>query len=357
LSRINTFLELLVKQGGSDLHLVSGQAPRVRINGILHQVLFRELTEGDLTRILEEFIDPRVKAELSERLSVGFAYDVPDLGRFRANLCRHHHGLNAVFRAIPSKTMSLDEMNLPLAVKTAVSQPKGLTLVTGPTGSGKTTTLFALVDYINSTRKGHIITIEDPIEFLHEFKQCVVTHREIGLHSPSFSEALKNAMREDPDVIMVGELRDLESVSLALTAAETGIQVLGTLHTNCATRTVDRIINIFPARRQEQIRSMLAESLRMIISQQLVRNAEGTGRVMAAEILFNTHAAGSIIRSGNSHKLNSVIQSGGKLGMQSLDGVLKDLLRKEIITGEDAYEHAVDRAQFERYVVGHDKAA
>ena len=349
MSRIDTFLELLVKQEGSDLHLVSGQPPRIRINGVLHQIRFRELTEGDLARILEEFIDDKTRSELEEKLSVGFAYEMPELGRFRVNLCRHQEGLCAVFRAISSDLMPLDEMGLPGAVKAAISQPKGLTLVTGPTGSGKSTTLAALLDHINSRRMGHIITIEDPIEFIHQFKKCVVTHREIGLHSPSFSEALKNAMREDPDVIMVGELRDLETVALALTAAETGIQVLGTLHTNCASRTIDRIINIFPARRQEQVRSMLAESLRMIVSQQLARNTEGTGRVLAAEVMINTHAAASIIRSGNSHKLKSVIQAGGKLGMQSLDGVLKELVRKEIITGEEAYECAVDRAQFERY--------
>jgi twitching motility protein PilT len=317
---------------------------------VLHQIRFRELSDGDLNRILEEFMTPQIRAELEEHLSVGFAYETPELGRFRANVSRHHRGLYAVFRTINSEAIPLDDMDFPPGVKAAVSQPKGLTLVTGPTGSGKSTTLSALVDHINSTRRGHIITIEDPIEFIHSFKKCVITQREIGQHSPSFSEALKNAMREDPDVIMVGELRDLETVSLALTAAETGIQVLGTLHTNCAPRTIDRVINIFPARRQEQVRSMLAESLRMIISQQLVRNADGTGRVLAAEVLINTHASGAIIRSGHSHKLKSVMQAGKRVGMQSLDSVLMDLLRKEIISGEDAYEHAIERGQFEKYL-------
>jgi twitching motility protein PilT len=350
LSRINTFLELLVKQGGSDLHMVSGQPPRIRINGVLHQIRFRELTEGDMTRILEEFMSEEVRAELGKTLAVSFAYETPELGRFRANISRHQYGLYAVFRAISAETIPLDDMDFPPGVKAAISQPKGLTLVTGPTGSGKSTTLAALIDHINETRRGHIITLEDPIEFIHQYKQCVVTQREIGKHSPNFTEALKNAMREDPDVIMVGELRDLESVALALTAAETGIQVLGTLHTNGASRSIDRVINIFPARRQEQIRSMLAESLRMIVSQQLVRNAEGTGRVLAAEVLINTHAAGAIIRSGNSHKLKSVIQAGKRVGMQSLDSVLMDLVRREIISGEDAYEHAIERGKFERYL-------
>jgi len=348
--RIDTFLELLVKQGGSDLHLVSGQTPRLRINGVLHHVRFRELSEGDLERILDEFMAPEIKNQIKEHYSAGFAYAAEGLGRFRVNVCRHHNGIGAAFRNIASAIPSLADLDLPDAVRTTIAQPKGLVLVTGPTGSGKSTTLASLIDHINATRRGHIITIEDPIEYLHGYKKCVVTQREIGVHSPTFSEALKNAMREDPDVIMLGELRDLESVSLALTAAETGIQVLGTLHTNCASRTIDRVINIFPSRRQEQIRSMLAESLRMIISQQLVRNAEGSGRVLAAEVLLNTHAAASIIRSGNSHKLVSVIQAGRKQGMQTLDGVLKELVRKEIISGEDAYEHAVERGNFERYV-------
>jgi twitching motility protein PilT len=355
-SRINTFLELAVKQGGSDLHMTSGQPPRIRINGVLHKVRFRELSEQDLEQMLDECITARLKDEINREFSVGFAYDVPGLARFRANVCRHSRGLAALFRVINSDLPNLDNLGLPSAVKMAVSQPKGLTLVTGPTGSGKTTTLAAIVDHINSTTKGHIITIEDPIEYVHPFKNCVVTQREVGLHSPSFSEALKNAMREDPNVIMLGELRDLESMSLALTAAETGIQVLGTLHTNGAPRTIDRVVNIFPATRQEQIRSMLSESLRMVISQQLVRTTEGSSRVLAAEILINTHAAASMIRAGKSHKLDSVIQAGGRIGMQSLDNALREMVRKEVITGEEAYEHAVNRAQFERYLSREDAA-
>ena len=356
MSRINSFLELAVKQGGSDIHVFSGQPPHIRINGVLHKIRFRELSVADMERIIEEFMRPDLKLEFDKKLSVGFSYDVPDLGRFRANVCRHHGGLAASFRVLASNIPPLDDMNLPPSVKMSISQPKGLTLVTGPTGSGKSTTLASIVDHINATRRGHIITIEDPIEFLHSFKKCVMTQREIGLHAPSFSEALRNATREDPDVIMLGELRDLESVSLALTAAETGIQVLGTLHTNGASRTIDRVINIFPAKRQEQVRSMLADSLRMVVSQQLIRDAEGSGRILAAEVLLNNHAAASIIRSGNSHKLNSVIQAGGKAGMQSLDGVLKELTRTERISAEEAYEHAVDRTQFEHLVARRDAA-
>jgi twitching motility protein PilT len=345
--RINSFLELAHKQGGSDLHLVAGQHPRIRIHGVLHKVRFRELSENDLEKFVGEIMTPDQLQRLEETHNVGFAYEVPDMARFRASVCRHHKGLVAVFRVLPAVIPPLETLDLPAAVPLTISQPKGLTLVTGPTGSGKSTTLASIVDHINQNRKGHIITIEDPIEFVHRFKKCVVSQREVGMHVPSFSDALRNAMREDPDVILLGELRDLESVSLALTAAETGIQVFGTLHTHGAPRTIDRIVNIFPARRQEQIRSMLAESLRMVISQQLVRNSEGSGRIMVAEILLNTPAAASIIRSGNSHKLASVIQAGGGIGMQGMDSILKKLVREGAVSPEEAMEHAIDRSHFE----------
>ena len=351
MSRIDTFLELAVKQGGSDLHMISGQAPRIRIHGVLHQVRFRELSVEDMERLIEEFTTQEVRARLSAQLSTDLAYDVDGLGRFRANLYRHHGGLGASFRVIPREVPSWESLGLPPSLKLAVSQPKGLTLVTGPTGSGKSTSLAAMVDHINATRRGHIVTIEDPIEFVHGYKQCVVTQREVFAHAPSFSEALSAAVREDPDVILVGELRDLETISLALTAAETGIQVLGTLHTNGAARTIDRIVNVFPARRQEQIRTMLADSLRMVVSQQLVARADGSGRLAVVEVLINNTACASIIRGGASHKLNSVIQAGRKVGMQSLDAGLRELVRAGAITGEEAYDHAVDRSQFERSLV------
>jgi twitching motility protein PilT len=348
--RINSFLELAHKQGGSDLHLVAGQHPRIRIHSVLHKVRFRELSENDLEKFLGEIMTPDQLERLHEVHSIGFAYEVPDIARFRVSVCRHHEGLSAVFRVLPTDIPPLETLGLPSSVPLTISQPKGLTLVTGPTGSGKSTTLASIIDHINRNRKGHIITIEDPIEFIHRFKKCVVSQREVGTHVPGFSDALRHAMREDPDIILLGELRDLESVSLALTAAETGIQVFGTLHTHGAPRTMDRIINIFPARRQEQIRSMLAESLRMIISQQLVRNAEGSGRLMVAEVLLNTPAAASMIRSGNSHKLSTVIQAGGGVGMQAMDAVLKNLVREGGITAEEAMEHAIDRSHFEALV-------
>ena len=348
--RIHAFLELAIQQGGSDLHLVSGLPPSIRIAGILHRVRFRELSVDDMQQLLAEFMSPTQIGELNEKLAVDFAYESAGLGRFRVNAFHHTRGLAAALRVVPSQVPSLDELGLPPSIKLQTLQPKGLILVTGPTGSGKSTTLAAMVDLLNRSRKGHIITIEDPIEFVHTFKSCVVSQREIGTHSPSFSEALRNAVREDPDVVLVGELRDLESISLALTAAETGIQVLASLHTSGASRTIDRIVNVFPARRQDQIRSMLAESLRMIVSQRLVRTVQDNKRLAVAEILINTHAAASMIRAGNSHKLDSVIQAGAQAGMQSLDAVLNDLVRRKVITGEEAYANAIERNQFDPYV-------
>jgi twitching motility protein PilT len=345
--RLHTFLELAVQQGGSDLHLVTGQLPCIRIGGVLNRVRFRELSFEDLEQILLEFMNERQVAELNEKHAVDFAYDVPELGRFRVNVYRHARGLAAALRVISPRVPTLEELGLPAVIGQHTLQPKGLTLVTGPTGSGKSTTLAAMVDLLNETRRGHIITIEDPIEFVHPVKNSVVTQREIGSHAPTFAEALRNAVREDPDVILVGELRDLESISLALTAAETGIQVLATLHTGSAAKTVDRVINVFPARRQEQIRAMLAESLRMVVSQRLLRAAEGGRRFVAAEILINTHAAAAMIRAGNSHKLESVIQAGGGLGMQSLDAVLRDLVRQKRIDPEEALAQGLERLQFD----------
>jgi len=346
-TRVHTFLELAVNQGGSDLHLVTGQPPCIRIGGVLHRVRFRELSLEDVEQILLEFMNERQVAELNAKCAVDFAYEVPELGRFRVNVYRHARGLAAALRVISPTVPTLESLGLPPVVATQVQQPKGLILVTGPTGSGKSTTLAAMIDLLNTTRRGHIVTIEDPIEFVHPMKRAVVTQREVGTHAPTFAEALRNAVREDPDVILVGELRDLDSIALALTAAETGTQVLATLHTASATRTIDRVVNVFPARRQDQIRAMLAESLRMIVSQRLVRAAEGNKRLAVAEILLNTHAAASMIRTGNSHKLESVIQAGGSLGMQAFDAVLKDLVRKKVIEVEEAHHNALDRTQFE----------
>ena len=334
MNRIDSFLELVVNQGGSDLHMLSGDMPRIRIDGNLQHVRFRELSTGDVEDMLGEIMTDRAKQTLAEKSAVDFAYQSEKVGRFRVNMYRHVRGLAAAMRVIPSKTPALADLGLPDVIRTTIEVPKGLTLVTGPTGSGKSTTLAAVIDHINQSRRGHIITIEDPIEFIHDFKKCLVTQREVGTHAPSFAEALRSAIREDPDVILVGEMRDLETISLALTAAETGTQVLATLHTNGAVRSVDRMVNVFPARRQDQVRTMIAETLRMVVSQQLLRRADGHGRVVAAEVMINNHAIASMIRAG----------------MQSLDAVLNDYLKQELISGEEAYEHAIDRTGFERYL-------
>ena len=350
MNRIDAFLELAVKQGGSDVHLVSGQPLRIRLNGNLEAVRFRELSARDVDDFLEEFMTPEQRVALAESQHIDFAYESEIAGRFRVNVYRHVGGLGAALRVVPAQAPALDSLGLPPVVKSLLAVGKGLVLVTGPTGSGKSTSLAAMVSHLNATRRGHILTLEDPIEFVHTSDRCVITQREVGTHVPAFAEALRSAVREDPDVILVGEMRDLETVSLALTAAETGILVLGTLHTNGAVRCVDRIVNVFPSRRQEQVRAMLSDSLRLVVSQQLVKKADRTGRIVAAEVLVNTNAVSAMIRQGNTHKLMSAIQAGQRAGMQALDAVLLDLVRRGVISGEEALEHAVERASFEGHV-------
>ena len=350
MNRIDTFLELTVRQGGSDLHLVAGLPPRIRAHGDVQPVPFRSLTTQDIEGFLEEIMPPGVRHQLDVRHNVDFAYVSDVAGRFRANVYRHIGGFAAVLRVIPNDPPKLETVGLPDVCRQVLDIGKGLVLVTGPTGAGKSTTLAGMVDYVNGSLNGHIITLEDPVEFLHTYRKCVVTQREIGTHAQSFAEALRAAVREDPDVILVGDMRDLETISLALTAAETGILVLGTLHTSGAIRTVDRMVNVFPPRRQDQVRTMLSDSLRLVVSQRLVRKMDGTGRLAAAEVMVSTTAVSSMIRQGNTHKLHSVLQSGARLGMQSLDSVLMEMVRKELISGEEAFEHAIDRTSFERYV-------
>ena len=346
MNRIDAFLELAVKQGGSDLHMVAGEPLRIRLHGDLQSIRFRDLTARDVDEFLEEFMTADQRRGLAAEHAVDFAYESATAGRFRANVYRHAGGLGAALRVVPAHAPELASLGLPDAVRHLLAVGKGLMLVTGPTGSGKSTTLAAMVRHVNETRRGHILTLEDPIEFVHTNAQCVVTQREIGTHAVSFGHALRDAVREDADVILVGEMRDPESIALALTAAETGVLVLGTLHTNGAVRCVDRIVNSFPGCRQDQVRAMLADSLRLVVSQQLVRKADRSGRLVAAEVLVNTSAVGAIIRQGQTHKLLSAIQSGSRAGMQSLDNVLMDLARKGVITGDEAQDHAVDRGAF-----------
>jgi twitching motility protein PilT len=274
------------------------------------------------------------------------AYELGDEARFRCNFFYQHRGIGAVFRIIPTKILSLEQLNLPEILKTVAQLKQGLVLVTGPTGSGKSTTLAAVINYINETRDAHIITIEDPLEFIHPNKKCLFTQREIGAHATSFAEALKVASRENPDIILVGEMRDLETISLALTCAELGILVFGTLHTNSASKTIDRIINAFPSEQQEQTRTMLAESLKSVVAQQLLKTKDGNGRCAANEILIGSTALASMIREGKISQINSLIQTGTGSGMQTMDQHLMQLIKSDTITPQAAYERAIDKGIF-----------
>ena len=347
-NRIDTFLELVVKQGGSDLHLISGNPPRVRLHGELIAIKYRELTRDETTALVTEIMSPAARKALADRTSIDFAYAISGLARFRVNVFRHLRGLGAVLRVIPEVVKSFDQLNLPPVLRSFTRQKRGLVLVTGPTGSGKSTTLAALIDEVNSMRKGHIITIEDPIEFTHPRKQCLISQREVGFHTHSFASALHSALRGDPDAILVGEMRDLETISLALTAAETGILVFGTLHTNNASATVDRIVNVFPAAEQARVRTMLSTSLVGVVSQQLVRRVDGRGRLAAIEVLVNNSAIANMIRDGKTEQMPSAIQAGGLQGMQSLDTALRRMLDAKLITAKEAYLKATVKRDFEQ---------
>jgi len=348
-NRIDTFLELVVKQGGSDLHLVSGNPPRVRLFGDLHPVKYRELRTDETAALISETMNETLRRTFASRHSLDYAYDAAGLARFRVNAFQHLGGLGAVFRTIPTAIKALDDLAMPPVVKSFCKQRRGLVLVAGPTGSGKSTTLAAMVDFINQERREHIITIEDPVEFVHPRKQCLISQREIGVHAESFAVALRSSLREDPNVVLVGELRDLETIGLAVTAAETGILVLATLHTNGAATTVDRMVNVFPAGEQPLIRSMLSTSLCGVVSQQLVRRADGKGRLAAVEVLVNNAAAANIIREGKTELLASVIQAGALVGMQSLDNALRHLVDAKLITGGEAYRKAANKATFAQF--------
>lgn len=349
MARVDAFLDLLVKQGGSDLHLVSGNGPRMRLLGEIHPVKYRNLTDHETSQLLFEIMPAHIKTAFEDKGGVDFAYEISEVARFRVNVFRHQDGIGAVFRQIPTHVPTINELQLPQIVKSLIRQRRGLILVTGPTGSGKTTTLSAMLNQINQERKGHIITIEDPIEYVHQKNQCLISQRELGLHTNTFAEALHSALREDPDVILVGEMRDLETISLAVTAAEMGILVLGTLHTNGAAPTVDRIINAFPPSDEPYIRTMLSTSLCGIISQQLLRTADNKNRIAAVEVLINNSAVANIIREGKADQLENVIQGGALQGMQAMDTVLRRYLDEKLITGNEAYRVARQKSAFEQY--------
>jgi twitching motility protein PilT len=349
MARIDEFLLEVLKRSGSDLHFMAGDPARLRQYGELQPLREQPLGAAFVQETLLEIMPRRTQERLAEKDGADFAYSIPDVARFRVNVLRHLGGLGAVFRTIPSKTKTLTDLDMPEAVRSLCRVTNGLILVTGKTGSGKSTTLAAMIDDINTRIRGHILTIEDPIEFVHQRKGCLISQREVGVHARSFASAVHGALREDPDVVLVGEMRDLETISVAVTAAETGILVMGTLHTNGAAPTIDRIINAFPADKQSQVRTMLSTSLRGVISQQLVPTAGTPGRVAALEILVNTPAVANLIRQGKNDQLETVMQSGAVHGMRTMDNALQLLLDARRISGKNAYAKAFNKAKFEQY--------
>jgi len=335
--------------GASDLHLTVGAPPKFRIHGELFPAEEPEVTTELLLDVLPEICTDTQWQNFLEEHDLDFAYAIKGYARFRTNYLMQQDGMGAVLRMIPDEMLSFEQLGLPNAVLQFVELGFGLILVTGPTGSGKTTTLASIIDYINEHYRRHVITIEEPIEFVHNHKECLITQREVGLHTKSFSNALRSAMRMDPNVVLVGEMRDTETISLALTCAETGVLVFGTLHTNSASKTVDRIVDVFPAEEQARIRTMLASSLKGVIAQQLLRTADGRGRIACFELLVGTPALGNLIRTAQTNKIESMIQSGGGLGMQTMDSHISRLLEEGRITGQEAYLKAFNKQTFQDY--------
>jgi twitching motility protein PilT len=346
---IDPYLTQVLERDGSDLHFLAGDPARVRQYGELRPLNAEPLAPEMVKKALYEIM-PKLSVERFEtKDGTDFAYAMPGVARFRVNVMRHLNGMGAVFRAIPSKAKTADQLQLPSSVRDLSKANNGLILVTGKTGSGKSTTLAALIDDINTREKGHILTIEDPIEFVHLRKNCLISQREIGVHAGSFSSALMSALREDPDVILVGELRDLETMSIAVTAAEMGILVMGTLHTNGAAATVDRLVNAFPADKQPHVRTMLSTSLRGVVSQQLIPKADKKGRVAALEILINTPAIANLIRQGKMDQLENGMQTGSASGMRLMDSAIQALFDQRLISGQDAYKKSINKSRFEQF--------
>ena len=349
MSQIDAYLNEILDKRGSDLHFIAGDPPRIRVYGDLTPLRPDKLAPDFVKAVLYEIMPKTAVDRFEKKDGADFAYTLEGKGRFRVNIMRQLNGMGAVMRAIPSKALTLDQLKLPEAVRQLCRAQSGLILVTGKTGSGKSTTLAAMIDDINQRVQGHILTVEDPIEFVHERKSCLISQREIGVHSPSFAAAVHSALREDPDVVLVGELRDLETMSIAVTAAEMGILVMGTLHTNGAAATVDRMVNVFPADKQAHVRTMLSTSLRGVVSQQLLQRADQQGRVAALEILVNTPAAANLIRQGKLDQLDNAMQTGGQFGMRTMDTAIQQLLDSRQITGKEAYKKAINKAKFEEF--------
>lgn len=350
MAKIDAFFKLMNDQGASDLHLVSGQPPALRLRGDIERIKYKLLENDSLKAMLYE-IAPEDKIKVFEETGdVDFGYEIPGLARYRANFFMQKYGCAAVFREIPSTILTAEQLGLPPVCSKLAGLPRGLAVVTGPTGSGKSTTLAAIIDEANKTRKDHILTVEDPIEFVHVSQNCIVNHREVGGHTKSFSAALKGALREDPDIILVGEMRDLETIALAIEAASTGHLVFGTLHTSSAAKTVDRIIEVFPSSEQAQIRSTLADGIRAVIAQNLFKRIDKKGRCAAQEILIATPAVRNLVRENKTYQINSAMQTGKKYGMQLLDDAIMALLEKGWISAEEAYMKANEKAKFRPFL-------
>jgi twitching motility protein PilT len=343
---IAELLAFSVKNKASDLHLSAGLPPMIRVHGDVRRINLPPMEHKDVHAMVYDIMNDGQRKFYEENLECDFSFAIPNLARFRVNAFVQQRGAGAVMRTIPSKVLTMEELKCPPIFKDISEYPRGIVLVTGPTGSGKSTTLAAMVDHINEHDFGHILTVEDPIEFVHESKKCLINQREVGPHTLSFNNALRSALREDPDIILVGEMRDLETIRLAMTAAETGHLVFGTLHTSSAAKTVDRVIDVFPAAEKEMIRAMLSESLRAVISQTLCKTKDGQGRVAAHEIMIGTPAIRNLIREAKVAQMYSSIQTGQSIGMQTLDQNLADLLRRNIISKEEARMKAANKETF-----------
>ena len=350
MAKIDAFFQLMHEQGASDLHLISGQQPALRIRGEIERIKYDVLNNESLKVLLYEITPEHKIKQFEETGDVDFAYEVPNLARYRANYFQQKYGMGAVFREIPNKIATCTELGMPSVVAKLATLPRGIVLVTGPTGSGKTTTLAAIIDEANRLRKDHIITIEDPIEFVHKSQNCIINHREVGIHTKSFAAALRGALREDPDIILVGEMRDLETISLAVEAASTGHLVFATVHTIGAAQTVERVIEVFPDTEQKQIRSMLADGLRAVISQVIFKRIDVRSRCVALEILIATSAVRNLIRESKTFQIASMIQTGKKYGMQLLDDSIMDLYSRGRISSDDAYLKANDKTRFLKFL-------
>ncbi len=350
MAAIKKYFHKLIEAGGSDLHLSEGQVPKIRVHGGIKPIDTEILTKEEMEAMMHEICEPRGWEKYLSRGDLDFAWEMDEDNRFRCNYFKQNLGHACVFRIIPTKIATIEQLGVPPVIKRFAEMRSGLVLITGPTGSGKSTTLAALIDYVNQNYARHIITVEEPIEFVHSNRKSIITQREVPMQTPTFADGLRAALREDADIVLVGEMRDLETIQLALTAAETGLLVFGTLHTNNARKTVDRLVDVFPAEQQAQVRTMLSASLRGVVAQLLMKKADGKGRLAVNEILFATPAVGAIIREGATQKLTDVITGGAALGMQFMDQAIFKRLQEGVVTPMEAYMKAIDKARFTKFL-------